>query len=247
MRVLLPEPAETTVDESLADYEPGDLAGDGELPFIATNFVSTLDGRATIAGRATPIGSDTDLAMLFGLRSRFGAVMIGAQTMRIEPIGRLVPDADVRARRERRGLSHDPLAVLLTGSMDIPWDAPLFTNGGGRVLIFTGSDKEAPETATSLRVVRQEAGDDRVNLRDAMKHLRQERGVRSVLCEGGPHVLGEMVAEDLIDEVFLTIAPKLSGGSETRILEGDLPEVRDMELVWLLEEDGELFTRWRRA
>ena len=247
MRVLLPEPGETTIAEQLADYNPGQDEAGGELPFLALNFVTTLDGHAAIDGRAAPIGSDTDLRMLLALRSRFGAVMVGAESLRAEPYGRLISDADIRARRERRGLSHDPLAVILTASMDLPWDASLFTCGGGRIAIFTGSDREAPETATSLRVVRDAAGGDRVEIREVLRHLRQERGVRSVMCEGGPHVFGQLAAADLVDELFLTFAPKLTGGNEPRILEGELPEVRDMELVWLLEEDGELFARYRRA
>ena len=247
MRVLLPEPGQTTIDEQLADYNPGQDEAPDDRPFLALNFVTTLDGHAAIDGRAGPIGSDTDFQMLLALRSRFGAVMIGAESLRAEPYGRLVPDADVRARRERRGLSHDPLAVILTGSMDLPWDAGLFTSGGGRIAIFTGSDCDVPETATSLRVVRDPAGGTHVDVAEVLRHLRTERGVRSVMCEGGPHVFGQLAAADLVDELFLTFAPKLSGGREPRILEGVLPEVREMELAWLLEKNGELFARYRRA
>ena len=68
------------------------------------NFAATLDGRATIEGRSGPIGSDTDTAMLVGLRTRFDAVMIGAGTMRAERYGRLVSDPAKRERRERLGL-----------------------------------------------------------------------------------------------------------------------------------------------
>ena len=73
--------------------------------------------------------------------------------------------------------------VIVSGRLDLPWDAPLFTDGGGRVLIFTASEAEPPETATSLRVVRHEGF---VDLVAALRHLRQERGIRALLCEGGP-------------------------------------------------------------
>ena len=64
--------------------------------------------------------------------------MIGAGTLRAERYGRLVSDpAKLRARRERTGLPHDPLAVIVSGRLDLPWDAPLFTDGGGRVVVFT--------------------------------------------------------------------------------------------------------------
>ena len=86
--------------------------------------------------------------MLVGLRTRFDAVMIGAGTMRAERYGRLVSNPETRERRERLGLAADPLMVIVSGRLDLPWDAPLFTEGGGRVLIFTASEAEPPETAT---------------------------------------------------------------------------------------------------
>ncbi|HEY3434631.1 MAG TPA: dihydrofolate reductase family protein, partial [Solirubrobacterales bacterium] len=77
----------------------------------------------------------------------------------------------------------------------------------------------------------------------------KEEGVRAVMCEGGPTLHGSLQAAGLVDELFLTIAPKLSGGDAApRIVEGPpLPEVVEMELAWLLEEDGELFARYRRS
>ncbi|HEX8959778.1 MAG TPA: dihydrofolate reductase family protein, partial [Solirubrobacterales bacterium] len=123
-------------------------------------------------------------------------------------------------------------------------DAPLFTEGAGRVLVFTASETESPEVATSLRVVRHEGG--AVDLAEALRHLRQERGVRAVLSEGGPRLHAELQAAGLVDDLFLTIAPKLVGGEAPRIVEGTLPGIAPLELAWLLEEDGELFARYRR-
>lgn len=224
MRRLLPDPGPTTAAEQLAGYRPGEEARE-ERPAVAMNFVTTLDGRATIEGRSGPIGSDADTEMLVGLRKRFDAVMIGAGTMRAERYGPLA----------------ERLMVLISGRLDLPWDAPLFT-AGGKVLIFTSSETEPPETATTVELVRHPGA---VNLVEAMRHLR-ERGVRALLCEGGPHLHEQMQADGLVDELFLTIAPKLSGGEAPRILEGPLPEAVGLELAWLLEEEGELFARYRR-
>lgn len=241
MRRLLPDPGPTTVAEQLEDYGPWQEARE-DRPLVGMNFVATLDGRATIAGRSGPIGSDTDTEMLAGLRTRFDAVMIGAGTMRVEQYGRLAPREETRERRERAGLAPEPLMVLVSGRLDLPWDAPLFTEGG-EVLIFTASETEPPETASQVEVVRHEGA---VNFAEAMRHLRQERGIRALLSEGGPHVHAQMQADGLVDDLFLTISPKLSGGDALRIIEGPLPEVIDLELAWLLEEDGELFARYRR-
>jgi len=243
MERLLPDPAETTVSEQLARFDPVASAG-AERPYTYTNFVLSVDGRATLDGRAGPLGSRTDIEMLMGLRATAEAVMIGAGTMRVERYGRLIPDASGRALRERRGLPHDPLAVLVSGALDLPWDAGLFTCGAGRVLIFTSSEEEPPETATPVRLIRHEG---RVDLADAVRHLRTERGIRALLCEGGPDLHGSLVAAGLVDELFVTRGPLLGGGRGPGLLEG-LPErAIDLELEWLLREGSELFARYRVA
>jgi riboflavin biosynthesis pyrimidine reductase len=180
--------------------------------------------------------------MLQRLRTRVDAVMIGAGTMRAERYGRMVSDPHFRAYRERTGLAQDPLGVIISNRLELPWDAGLFTDGGGRVVIFTASDREPPETATPLTVVRHPDG---VDLARALDWLRNERGIRSVLCEGGPTLHGRLREGGLADELFLTIAPKIAGGEAPRILEGAIPQVDAVELAWLLESASELFTRYR--
>lgn len=241
VRRLLPDFGETTVAVQLAGLDLKPLALP-ERPYVILNFVTTLDGRAAIGGRSGPIGSATDTEMLLRLRTRVDAVMIGAGTMRAERYGRIVPDPQLRAYRERTLLTHDPLAVIISNRLELPWDAGLFTDGGGRVVIFTASDQEPPETATRVTIVRHRDG---VDLERAMEWLRKERGIRSVLCEGGPTLHGRLREGGLVDELFLTIAPKIAGGEGPRVLEGALPDVDNVELTWLLESHSELFARYR--
>jgi riboflavin-specific deaminase-like protein len=241
VRQLLPDPAETTVAETIESLDLVAQAGE-ERPYVITNFVVTLDGRATLRGHSGPIGSDTDTAILVGLRTRVDALMIGAGTMRAERYGRIVPDPEKRARRERVGLPHDPLAVIVSGRLDLPWDAGLFTCGQGRVLIFTASPAEVPPTATTLRVERHR---DRVDLAEALRFLRQERGVRALLCEGGPRLHAQLLEAGLVDELFVTLAPKLAGGEGPTMAVGLSESDRPLDLVWLLEEGGELYARYR--
>jgi riboflavin-specific deaminase-like protein len=241
VRRLLPDDADGTVAEQLAGLELKELAPP-DRPYLILNFATTLDGRAAINGRSGPIGSATDTEMLQRLRTRVDAVMIGAGTMRAERYGRIVSDPQLRAYRERTGLAHDPLGVIVSNRLELPWDAGLFTNGGGRVVIFTASDQDPPETATRVTVVRYPEG---VELDRAMEWLRKERGIRSVLCEGGPTLHGRLREGGLADELFLTIAPKIAGGEGPRVLEGALPDVDDVELAWLLESESELFARYR--
>jgi riboflavin-specific deaminase-like protein len=241
MRRLLPDPGPTTIADEVHDLELVEQARE-DRPYVATNFAITLDGMATLHGRSGAIGSATDTRMLVGLRTRVDAVLIGAGTMRAERYGRAVADAEKRSRRERRGLPHDPLMVIVSGRLDLPWDAPLFTEGGGRVLIFTASDAEPPETETRVRVVRHSGA---VDVPEMLRYLRIERGIRALLCEGGPRLHAQLIDAGLVDELFVTHAPKLAGGDGPGLVT-DLAELeRPLELAWLLEEDGELFARYR--
>jgi len=240
VRRLLPDTAETTVAEQLHRLDLKPLAHP-DRPYLILNFATTLDGRAAIDGRSGPIGSATDTEMLQRLRTRVDAVMIGAGTMRAERYGRMVSDPDLRAYRERSGLAHDPLGVIVSNRLELPWDAKLFTDGGGHVVVFTASEQQPPETATPVTVVRHPDG---VELDRALEWLLAERGIRSVLCEGGPTLHGRLREGGLADELFLTIAPKIAGGEAPRVLEGALPDVDQVELAWLLESESELFARY---
>lgn len=243
MRRLLPDPRATTVQDEVDSLDFVARADD-ERPYCVTNFVLSLDGRATLGGRSGPLGSKTDTAMLVGLRTRVDAVMIGAGTMRAERYGRPVADQAKRERREREGLPHDPLMVLVSGRLDLPWDAPLFTDGRGRCLVFTASEDDPPPTATPVRVVRHRG---MVNLPEAFRYLRAERGIRALLCEGGPHLHAQLIEAGLVDELFVTHAPKLAGGEGLHLVAG-LPEAeRPLELTSLLHEEssGEIFARYR--
>jgi riboflavin-specific deaminase-like protein len=244
MRRLLPEPvAEVSVEELAGSLRDGSEPP-AERPRVISNFVLTLDGRATIDGSSGPIGSDQDTAMLIALRTQADAVMIGAGTMRNERYARILRDPAKREARERQGLSPNPLMVIVSGSLDLPWDAGVFTDSSCRIVIFTTSDRDPPETETAIDVVRHEG---LVDMAAALRHLREEDGIGLLLSEGGPHVHAELIQAGLVDEMFVTHAPKLAGGEGPGLVSG-LPETeRRLELIWLVAEPetGELFARYR--
>ena len=244
MRRLLPDFAETTLDDELARLDFASLAHD-DRPYVVTNFALTLDGHATLEGRSGPIGSDVDTAVLVGLRAKADALMIGAGTMRAERYGHIVNPAR-REERERQGLFPDPLMVLVSGRLDLPWDAPLFTEGGGRVVIATASRDDPPQTATPVEVRRY---DGHVDLRDLLGHLRSEHGVRALLSEGGPRLHAQLIELGLADELFVTHAPKIGGGVGPGLVAELEESERPVEVVSLLfaPETGELFARDRAS
>jgi riboflavin biosynthesis pyrimidine reductase len=84
-----------------------------------------------------------------------------------------------------------------------------------------------------------------VDLVEMMRHLREARGIRAVLCEGGPHLHAQLIEAGLVDELFVTHAPKLAGGEGPGLVAGLAERERALELAWLLEDAGELFGRYR--
>jgi len=114
------------------------------------------------------------------------------------------------------------------------------------VMIGAGTMRAERYAGLEKRLIVVESGrGEWADLSELLRSLREE-GVRAVICEGGPTLHGSLQAAGLVDELFLTIAPKLIGGGAPHILEGALADVAPLELVWLLEHKGELFARYRR-
>ena len=114
------------------------------------------------------------------------------------------------------------------------------------VMIGAGTMRAERYNDIGKRLVVVESGPEGPADLPALLRSLHEEGVKALLCEGGPTLHGALQAAGLVDDLFLTIAPKLVGGIAPRILEGDLPGMEPLELAWLLEEDGELFARYRQ-
>lgn len=115
------------------------------------------------------------------------------------------------------------------------------------VMIGAGTMRAERYSGLDKRLVVVESGPDGwVDPLALLRSLRGE-GIRALLCEGGPKLHGSLLAAGVVDDLFVTIAPKLVGGEAPSMVEGFLPEIVPLELAWLLEEDGELFARYRRT
>ena len=241
MELLFPErrrlsPAEFASGLRLGAQAPPDR------PYLALNMVSTLDGRATLDWRTKGLSTEVDRELFHHLRTQADAVMVGAGTARIERYGRMAKSGELRDKRETEGLARDPLAVLVSGRLDLPADLPLLNEPEQPVLIATASDAELPGLGGQVEYAR--TGDDLPLL---MARLREEHGIRSVLCEGGPTLNSFLLAAGLVDELFLTLNPKLAGGEQvlTIVAGRELVEPAQLSLVSVAEGGGDLFTRWR--
>jgi riboflavin-specific deaminase-like protein len=220
-------------------------------PYLALNMVSTADGRATVGGRSGPIGDAADRQLFHGLRTAVDAVMAGAGTIRVERYRRLVRDERARAMRRERGLAEEPWACIVSGRLDLPPDTPILADPQARVAIITSSaaSLSVAQPGAQVEYVRS-AQEGVLDLQGALAELHERFGIRTVMCEGGPHLNSHLLAAGLVDELFLSLSPKLAGGDLTgealRIVSGPgLDPVVEMELVSVSEHDSHLFLRYR--
>jgi riboflavin biosynthesis pyrimidine reductase len=215
-----------------------------DRPYVIANMVASVDGRATIRGRSGELGSEADKELFLDLRTEVDAVMAGTATIAIEGYGPLIRSDERKERRRGRGLEPVPLAVTVTRSMELPVQAPLFQDPDSRIVVVTNSDREPPPCPAQLQI---ERVPDPFELA-GMQRLRSVHGVRSVLLEGGPTLLGAMTAAGVVDELFVTLAPKLVDAGEPTILEAvepPFPSPLDMELISVLRDESYLFLRYR--
>jgi riboflavin-specific deaminase-like protein len=242
LRRLLPGGGELTADESAAELDFAARAPE-ERPFVAVNMVATVDGRASVEGRTAPISSVADRQVFHALRTRVDAVMVGAGTLRTERYGRIVRDPQRREQRVAAGLAADPLAIVVSGRLDLSCDLPLLASPESTVVIVTASEASIDGCAARIEYLRSSP----VDFPASLATLREDHGVRSILCEGGPALNASLLADGLIDELFLTTVPKLAGGAGalTIVGAGSIEEPVEARLQWLLECDGELFARYR--
>jgi riboflavin-specific deaminase-like protein len=244
-RRLTPDPAQVDLDGLLAELrdELADRAPAGR-PYTIANFIASADGRATLAGRSGPLGDDGDRAMFHGLREQVDAVLVGTGTLRAERYGRIIGNAARRERRVARGASPEPLACVITRSGQLSAEIPMFDVPEATIVVFTSAQLDLSSHAAHIDVIRLDSAE--LTLTAALRRLREGYGVRLLLCEGGPTLFGGLLHERLVDELFLTTAPKLAGGgtSPTIASGAELAQPQGLALNWLLERHASLYARY---
>jgi riboflavin biosynthesis pyrimidine reductase len=244
LECLLPPAPTRPVAEILADLRPHERAWP-DRPFTYLNMISTVDGRAGLDGTSSALGDAADLEMLLELRTLADAVLIGPGTLHAEGYDRLVRAEERRARRRAAGLAEDPVAVIISRALNVDWGAGLFAAAEQPVLVYTGADGEPPPVEAPVEIVRLR---EEVTPAAMMADLRR-RGVRALLCEGGPTLNRALLGAGLLDELFLTVAPLLTADpAEPSIVgPGRLEPPAPLALQWVLRHGDELFLRYALA
>lgn len=209
---------------------PGRRLGEASRPYVVINMISTVDGKAQDDGRASGLGSEVDRAAMRSLRSGCDAVMIGAGTLRAERLSLGLYEA---GRRQPLGI------VVSSGLGALPLEN-LIPVPRQRVLLLrpdpeTSSETGPQSTAGPPRILRhpedgrvdlmsvpamptptgrgERTGRPTVDLAVALAILREELDVGVLLVEGGPSLNDALVSQNLVDELFLTVSPRLLAGS----------------------------------
>lgn len=202
---------ELTDDEVYAAYAPP------EPDWLRVNFVSSADGAAALGGLSGPLSGEQDKRVFKVLRARCDVLVAGSGTVRAEAYGPLLLSPERMAWRRAQGLPEVPVMAIVSHSARLDPEAGIFAKAPRRPILVCPAD--APEERVGpLREVADviAAGTGAVDLVAAVAALR-ERGLRQILCEGGPHVFGDLIAADLVDELDLTLAPLLVGAGPMRI------------------------------
>lgn len=217
-----------------------------DRPWLRMNFVSSLDGAATLDGVSGGLGDAADQRLLGLLRRPADAILVAAGTVRQEGYGAMILDDAAVAWRREKGLADQPAFALVSRSLDLDPDSPLFTEAPIRPLIFTteSAPRERREALSAVAEV-VTAGQRDVEPARVVEALNH-RGLRRIHGEGGPSLFGTFMAADAVDELCLTLSPTLTAGGAGRIAHHQRAVATSMRLASVLHSGDELFLRYRR-
>jgi riboflavin biosynthesis pyrimidine reductase len=244
-------PDEAVLDDAglAARYARPDGAGDS--PWLRANMVASFDGAATLAGRSGGLSGEADREIFAMLRAITDVILVGAGTARAEGYAPVRPESEgVRWAWLRAGRTPSPPIAVVTGRLDLDLDSPLLADAPGHattIVITTASAPAARLEAAARTADVVVAGEVSVDLPAAVAALAG-RGHRSILAEGGPHLLGQLAATGQLNELCLTVSPLLAGPGAGRIVQGmPLPDGTPAPLLTLehvLTDEGYLFCRY---
>ena len=188
-----------------------------KLPFVFVNMAMTADGKiATANRRVHSFSSEHDLEHLYELRATADAVMCGARTVEMSRTILGTGGEKFRKQRLKRGLAEYNLRVIVSGSGSINPRAAIFKKHFSPVIILTTA-RVSKTKLRSLRAIADEVkvcGKREINFSAALRWLREKWGVKRLLCEGGGELNDALFRAGLVDELHLTICPKIFGGTE---------------------------------
>lgn len=221
-----------------------------QRPRVILSFAVTVDGKVSTA-KLTPSGftSAFDKHRLLEIRSLGDALMVGRNTLQIDRMSMGLPDESLRRARIQRGQSEYPIRVVISNSGDLPLDLNIFNHRFSPIVIYSTTRMPATnQTELRAKAELHLSARDQVSLPEVLNDLYETRQVRTLVCEGGPRLAKALAELDVVDELFITIAPILAGGAGAPGILGIsgtfLPSSRVFQLESMKVEAGECYLRY---
>jgi riboflavin-specific deaminase-like protein len=223
--------------------------GGNRLPFVLMNMAITADGKIATANRAiSSFGSQRDKDHLLEIRATADAVMAGSGTVNSGPITLGPGPVKYRRARTRRGLAEYNLRIIVSGSGAVNASAEIFNRKTSPIIILTTARisatklKELQRVATEVKIL----GTREIDFHKALQWLRDKWKVKRLLCEGGGELNDALFRAGLVNELHLTICPKIFGGrTAPTIAEGSgvarLADAAQLKLKSMKRIGDELF------
>ncbi|OAV62118.1 dihydrofolate reductase family protein [Enteractinococcus helveticum] len=243
MKILSPG---NTLDDPMATYLAVDRSAPRHECWVAGHMVAGLDGTAAIGGKVGALSTDVDQDLFRRMRQIADVVLVGAETVRKEGYGLVRLSDEAMAARQAAGKPPTPPVAIVSGSLELNWKLKLFREAPehAKTMIITGESADPAALAEAQQHAEIIfAGKDRVEPDAALQAFAQ-RGYQVVLCEGGPTLLGELVAADRLDELLLSIAPVMGGDNLPVSLRPDGAGISRFQLQHVMGEDHTLFLRY---
>jgi riboflavin biosynthesis pyrimidine reductase len=231
-------------DEELLDHY---AIRDRTTARVRANFIASLDGAATHDGLTRGLNDANDKKVFDMLRMLCDVVLVGAGTLRNEGYGDLRVGNAAALWRSEHGLPPQPTLAVVSGRLDLGPDMAAFTLAPTRPIIVT-HERSSPSKRQELSLVADVmvCGTGSLDPQAMLAALTQ-RGLRQVLCEGGPHLFGTLVESDCVDELCLTLSPVLENGGAGRIIAGAAQTTRRMRLEHAIHAGDMLMLRYERS
>jgi riboflavin-specific deaminase-like protein len=213
---------------------------------VRMNFVSSIDGAATVGGLTAGLSSPADKRVFDILRRLCDVILVGAGTVRAEGYGAMRLDGASVEWRRANGLADQPVFAIVSGALHLDPGSAVFTEAPVRAVVVTveasaSAKKKALSQVADVLV----CGEEKLDVSAMLEELAK-RGLRQVLCEGGPTLFGTLLAADCVDELCLTVSPQIEAGAAPRIAAGVLPQSRRMVLHHALVAGSTLLLRYLR-
>lgn len=242
MRTIYPpDSPDLTLDDLRSGAERAEALG---RPWVMVNFVTSINGSITIDGRSGGLSGEADRELFRRLRAASDVVLVGAGTARTEQYRRPSTPEQWQPWRAEHSLAPAPQLALASRSGDIPSDLPLLEGAGATPLLYHSAGSDLPGLPDGIEPVA--CGTEASVDLQALLHDLYDRGARLVLCEGGPHLFGDLSAADLVDELFVTVSPKLVGPETTRMVVTRTEFELDYSVHRIVQAGSEVMLAYRR-